>query len=72
MLGAFTFAYGISNSGTIVGSYLGYGLYGPASFGFTASPAGGPEPAPEPISLFVFGAGLAGVAILRRRRKAKV
>lgn len=27
---------------------------------------------PEPVTLAVFGAGLAGVALLRRRRKAKV
>lgn len=32
---------------------------------------GAPEPVPEPATIFLFGSGITGLAIIRRRRKAK-
>jgi PEP-CTERM motif len=41
------------------------------SGGFSGFPTSIVHPAPEPATLALFGAGLAGLGALRRRRKAK-
>jgi hypothetical protein len=35
---------------------------------FASPPAAAPSPVPEPISIAIFGAGLAGLALIRRRK----
>jgi probable HAF family extracellular repeat protein len=64
--GTFTDVSGISNSGAIVGSYLGFGPGVLELYGFIGTPT---SPVPEPITLSLFGAGLVGTIAMRRRRE---
>ena len=64
-------ANAISNSGVIVGNYIGFGRFTPEEFGFIATPTRAPEPVPEPLTLSLFAAGLFGAVAMRNRKKAR-
>jgi hypothetical protein len=61
---------GITADTTVTAASFSFGTGPEITIAGTSGPGGPPPPVPEPLTLSLFGAGLAGLVAMRRRRKA--
>jgi len=61
---------GITADTTVTAASFSFGTGPEITIGGTSGPGGPPPPVPEPLTLSLFGAGLAGLVAMRRRRRA--